>query len=323
MASVCVCLHLSSFLTCFSFPSEALSVLPYVSFLCIGLHSFTNAAFVFLHDFLGSCGQGKTRRRCCHVTRFGRDCDCASDVIIFTENDCRVSPTTHRKAGPTTAVYPASITGSGIGVRSVTPMQISFDASRKNPIPLKGCVLWNRRAFMVRTMASAKDKWRGRTWSREDKNFEREALPFGWSRCNARLSQQTCEQQVANLCYPHPQPDITFVFCMRTQESAKAQAVRNCAARVWIFGTPQNHESHGCSRNQSMRARRSKFAVAALADITLEGHEICYGGGEIITATLFPTETSCRILVRTRGCVTSYMGPNFVSSTWPRKTQAI
>ena len=46
---------------------------------------------------------------------------------------------------------------------------------------------------------------------------------------------------------------------------------------------------------------------------------MCFRGGEIIPATHFPTNTSSRILVRTTGCDTSYMGPNFVSSTQPRK----
>ena len=51
--------------------------------------------------------------------------------------------------------------------------------------------------------------------------------------------------------------------------------------------------------------------MAALAEITLEEHELCCRGSEIIPATLFPAETSCRIPVRMRGCVKSYMGPKF------------
>ena len=34
----------------------------------------------------------------------------------------------------------------------------------------------------------------------------------------------------------------------KIQKSARAQAVQGCAARVRIFGTSHNHESHGCSR---------------------------------------------------------------------------
>ena len=40
--------------------------------------------------------------------------------------------------------------------------------------------------------------------------------------------------------------------------------------------------------------------------ISWEEHELCRSGSEIIPATLFPARTSCRILVRTSGCVTSH-----------------
>ena len=39
-------------------------------------------------------------------------------------------------------------------------MTISNEALSEDPIPLEGCVLWNRRAFMVRFMASASVKRR-------------------------------------------------------------------------------------------------------------------------------------------------------------------
>ena len=45
-----------------------------------------------------------------------------------------------------------------VSVKSVTPIPISFDALTKDPVPITGCVVWNRRAVMVRTMASANDK---------------------------------------------------------------------------------------------------------------------------------------------------------------------
>ena len=48
-----------------------------------------------------------------------------------------------------------------------------------------------------------------------------------------------------------------------------AQAVRSWAARVRIFCTSKNDESQGCSRIQGMRARWSKLATAALAEVTL------------------------------------------------------
>ena len=59
--------------------------------------------------------------------------------------------------------------------------------------------------------------------------------------------------------------------------------------------------------------------MEAGAEITFEQHGVCSRGGEIIRATHFPAEASRRILVRTIGCVTSYLGPNFVSSRYPRK----
>ena len=55
--------------------------------------------------------------------------------------------------------------------------------------------------------------------------------------------------------------------------------------------------------------------MEALAEMTWEEHDACSHGGDIIAATHFPPETSYRILVKTRGFVTSYLGPNFMSST--------
>ena len=57
--------------------------------------------------------------------------------------------------------------------------------------------------------------------------------------------------------------------------------------------------------------------MATLAELTLEEHKLCRRGGEIIAATRFPAETSCQILVGTRGRVTPCLGPTFVSSTHP------
>ena len=67
----------------------------------------------------------------------------------FFESDYRLSPTwhtsedlslqsepashTHGQAEPTTVVYPAPITVSEIGVRSVTPIPMSFDALSEEP----------------------------------------------------------------------------------------------------------------------------------------------------------------------------------------------
>ena len=91
-----------------------------------------------------------------------------------------------------------------------------------------------------------------------------------------------------------------------------------CTSRL---ATSTHHRSHvprtGATRSQ--RTRRSELAMDALAEITLEEHEVSCRGGEITPATHFPAQTSCRILVRTRAFVTSHLDPNFVSSTQPRK----
>ena len=54
-------------------------------------------------------------------------------------------------------------------------MPVSFDALSEDPIPLGGCGLWNRRAVMVRTKTSAKDRRTEWVWSCEEQNFERDS----------------------------------------------------------------------------------------------------------------------------------------------------
>ena len=104
-------------------------------------------------------------------------------VIIFFKSDYRVSPTYHtsedlssqaqpaanrqEQPEPTTTENTASITGSDSPRGAVTPILLSLDALSEDPIPLKGCVLWNRRAFMVRIVVSAEDKLGRPAWSRE------------------------------------------------------------------------------------------------------------------------------------------------------------
>ena len=44
---------------------------------------------------------------------------------------------------------------------------------------LKGCLLWNLRACMVRTMASAKKETEKAGGSREEQNSERDVEAFG------------------------------------------------------------------------------------------------------------------------------------------------
>ena len=109
------------------------------------------------------------------------------------------------RAEPTTAEHTASIAGSDpqVSERSVTSISISFDALSADPISLQGCVLWNRRAFMVRIMASAKDQRGGgcghvkmKALSVTRKFLDEHA--FVQTHCNTHLSQHTFVQHGAN-----------------------------------------------------------------------------------------------------------------------------
>ena len=122
------------------------------------------------------------------------------DIVIFLgKTNHRVSPTEHTSenltVGPESSsssrpaqveptifyIAPRSTIDSDAQTCawSVTPIPISFDALSEDPILLKGCVIWNRRAFMVRIMASAKDNRRRRVWSREEQKSERRAEALG------------------------------------------------------------------------------------------------------------------------------------------------
>ena len=147
---------------------------------------------------------------------------------------------------------------------SATPIPISFDALSEDPIPLKGCVLWNRRAFIVRIRQTRETHREGgcgyvknKTLSVTRKHLDERVIVL--KHCNVHQFQHICEQHGANLCCPRfPIRKAVFAFCaviQRCETPAKVLAVRGCAARVWICGTSQNHESHGCSRIQGMRAR--------------------------------------------------------------------
>ena len=121
---------------------------------------------------------------------------------------------------------------------------------------------------------------------------------FLQTHCKVRLSQHTCEQYVANLCCPHSQPETESVFFMEIQ----------------IFKNPPGHKPCG------MRRKSFEFWHVPQPRFTLVFQNPRHATtikhvGEITAATHFPAVTSCRILVRTSGFVTSYLGPNFVSST--------
>ena len=72
---------------------------------------------------------------------------------------------------------------------------------------------------------------------------------------------------------------------------------------------------HGCSKNPSSASTMKQICDSSTGGDNFGEHEACCRGGEIIPATHFPSEKSCRTRVRTKGSVTSYLGPNFVSST--------
>ena len=135
---------------------------------------------------------------CCDVTRFGRDDHCCCHPLFFKERlSCSHQHSMHQKilsrdrslrqvrdkydlGQPLQYVLRPSTTGSDphMSARSVTPIPISFDALREDPVPLKGCALWNRRAFMVRIMACAKDKRWERVWSRDEQKTEQDEHAF-------------------------------------------------------------------------------------------------------------------------------------------------
>ena len=55
-----------------------------------------------------------------------------------------------------------------VRIVSKTNNTVSSDEMRDGPIPFKECALWNLRSFMVKPMASAKEKRRG--WVGHEKN---------------------------------------------------------------------------------------------------------------------------------------------------------
>ena len=179
------------------------------------------------------------------------------DVISFTEDDYRVSLTlhtskdlslqsepasnTHGQPEPTTTVY----TCSEIGSRSVTPVPISFE----------GCVLWNLRAFMVRTMASAKGKRIGRVCLVEDYT-----LSVRWklldehvcvqTHCNVRQSQHTCEQYSAHLSCRN---NVRFLYCTPKYNNSPGPRPCEAAPQELARPTTTNHmgvpESKACEHD--------------------------------------------------------------------------
>ena len=141
--------------------------------------------------------------------------------------------------------------------------------------------------------------------------------PFG-----ATYTYRTCACNTVQISAIHISNQKRCSFSAWWSKTEKNNQ-RPCFARLCCKSLDcrhvHNHEPHRCSRTHCMRARWCKFAMAALAEISLGEQETFCRGSEIVLGTRFPAESSCRILVRTRGSVTSQLGPNFMSSTWPRK----
>ena len=164
----------------------------------------------------------------------------------------------------------------------------------EEPIPLKRCVHWNHRVH-VSVMASAKKQMGGHVKNNTLTVMRKslDELVFVLTHCNVHLFQHICEQFGTKLCCPRSFSETNVRFLHghpKMLKSATAQAVRSCAARVWIFGSSHNDESPGCSKIKGM----CKFAMASLAKITLGEHEVCCRGGAIIPATHVLPSTSTR-----------------------------
>ena len=138
---------------------------------------------------------------------------------------------------------------------------------------------------------------------------------FALKHCTVHLSQHICEQYDAKLCCPRFQPEITSVFCMGIHIYKNPPGRARSRQKNFDFRHVPQPRTTRVFQRHGMRARSTKLAMEALAEISQEEHEVCSRGGEFISATHFPAETSCRILVRTGSFVTSYLGPDFVSGT--------
>ena len=68
------------------------------------------------------------------------------------------------------SLRPSVVLIYNIDARTSTPMSISFDVLSEESIPLKECLLWNRRTFILRIMTSATEErgqritWRVSLW---------------------------------------------------------------------------------------------------------------------------------------------------------------
>ena len=188
------------------------------------------------------------------MTRHERDDECAAccqhffrrgrlscvDNIAYLSSRSGPASSTQEQAEPTTEVYTASITCSDSqqAQGQQHPYQYHFDVLSEESIPLKGCVLWNLRAFMMRRMASEKDK-RAVFWM--------DTLPF-------------CEQSGANLCCLRFQPETKPAFCAVNPKCKNPPRPRPCEAVPQELGvsarpTTTNHtgvpESTACEHDEA------------------------------------------------------------------------
>ena len=192
-----------------------------------------------------------------------------------SEKDYRVSHTQHTSEASSSRPEPASstrlvrsepTTGSDpqVGARSVTPIQMSFDGKR--------------RAFMVTTTTRAKDVRGGQAWSREvsvTRKFLDDRV-FFHLHCNARLSKHTHVQHGVNLCSPSFQPKTVYDFCTVNQkyfEKGPSHA-RLCSKSQVFWLVPQPRITRVFLKPRHASTMK-QVCMAALAEITLEEHEVC------------------------------------------------
>ena len=89
----------------------------------------------------------------------------------------------------------------------MTPIPKSFYVLSADPIPLKGCDLWNHRAFMVRITASTKDKRGGQGCGHVKNN----TLSVMVRLLDGHVFVRNTDG--ANLNCPRFQPETMFAFC--------------------------------------------------------------------------------------------------------------
>ena len=152
---------------------------------------------------------------------------------------------------------------------------------------------------MVRTMASAKENLGERVSPDEQSSEPRKPLDEHVVQTRCNVPSQHCEQYSANLCrLPFPTRNVRSISNQNT--SARAQAARGCAARV--FGHVPQPQITRVFQNP-----KHASTMEQVCDGSTGGNNFGRARSEIIPATHFTAETCCRIQARTRTFLTSYL----------------